>query len=239
MEIEKELLLQAFAAFAGAFFAYFFTRVADFFSRVYSRQVKHFNSLVRLETQLNEIIGIIDDNLYILPPYRTVLESGNVYYNNLHVIQVDKSHFDDLHDIDLLNALFEYQYEIRRNNDDIDTFTRGMLMLTEALLNKGITHDEYKANALLMAEKTKTIEVFHRRLLENTIHLQARVRLQLKLDTPLGTKLQRWFIHTAGDDKKITKKMLKSERKKLDSELKKSREKSQKEIEKIRKENDL
>lgn len=239
MDFQSELLLQGFAAFAGAFFAYFFTRVADFFNRIYSRQVKHFNSLVRLETQLNEIGGVIDDNLYILPPYRKVLESGNVYYNNLHTIQIDKSHFDDLHDVDLLNKLFEYQHEVRKNNDDIETFTRGMQMLTEALMNKGITHPEYKKNALLMAEQAKTIEVFHRRLLENTMDLLSRVRVQLRADIPLGTKLQRLFIKTAGDSKKITVEMVKQERKKLDKEIEECRSNSHEEIEKIRKENDL
>lgn len=239
MSIESELLVQGFAAFAGAFFAYFFTRVADFFGRVYQRQIKHFNSLVKLEQQLNEIGGIIDDNLYVIPPFRSVLESGNVYYNNLHIIKVDQTHFDDLHDVDLLNSLFVYQYEVRRNNDDISTFTNGLHMLTSALMNKGITHDEYKVNALLLAEQMRTIEAFHKRLQDNTIQLLSRVRVQIKMDVPLGTKLQRLFIHTAGDTGKITKKMVKDERKKLEKELKKSRAESRKEIEQIRKENNL
>ncbi len=239
MDIESELLVQGFAAFSGAFFAYFFTRVADFFGRVYQRQVQHFNSLVRLEQQLNEIGGIIDDNLYVMPPFRQVLESGNVYYNNLHIIKVDQSHFDNLHDVDLLNRLFAYQYEVRRNNDDISTFSNGLQMLTSALMNKGITHDEYKANVLLLAEQMKTMEAFHKQLQSNTINLLSRIRVQIKADVPLGTKLQRLFIHTAGDTGKITKKMVNDERKKLEKELKESREESRKEIEQIRKQNNL
>lgn len=239
MDFQHEILLQGFSAFAGAFFAYLFTRIASFFSKIYDRQVKHFNSLVRLGNQLNEIGGLIDDNLFILPKFRDVLLSGNVYYNNLSNIPVDKTHFDDLHDIDLINLLAEYQYEVRRNNDDMRTFTQGHQMLTQALMSKGITHPEYKENAVLLAEQLKTMEAFHARLLENTFQLLARVRVQLTTDIPLGTKLQRLFIHTAGDQNKITKKMVDNEKKKLKKELRHSQTASKKEIDRVLRKNNL
>lgn len=239
LEIQEELLVQGFSAFAGAFFAYLFTRIASFFSKVYERQVKHFNSLVRLGNQLNEMGGLIDDNLFILPKFREVLLSGNVYYNNLMSIPLDKTHFDDLHDLDLINLLSDYQHEVRRNNDDIRTFTQGHQMLTQALMSKGMTHPEYKVNAVLLAEQLKTMEAFHSKLLEKTFQLLSRVRVQLDADIPLGTRLQRLFVKTAGDQKKITKEMVKSERKKLEKELKQSRTSSKKEIDRVLRENNL
>lgn len=42
------------AAFAGAFFAFLFTRLGSFLTFVFARQRAHVNALVRLEIQFND-----------------------------------------------------------------------------------------------------------------------------------------------------------------------------------------
>jgi len=105
-DFNNQILIQGFSAFAGAFFAFLSLRLAEFFTKLYQRQVKHYNSLVLLETQLNENGGIIHDNLYILPNFIRVISSGNIYFNNLRSIPIYREHYENLYDLDLLNELF-------------------------------------------------------------------------------------------------------------------------------------
>lgn len=226
-----DLLVQGFGAFAGAFFAFLFLRLAEFFSKIYQRQVQHFNSLVILETQLNEIGGIIHDNLYILPEFIRVITSGNVYFNNLHPIPIDKSHYEKLYDLDLLNELFSYYYQVRKMNDDMETMTRGYGEIKSALIQKHINIADYKVNTAILAENLKTHEMFMIELQQETVKLLARIRVQIKSDTPLGTKLQRLFIHSS--EGKIDQKEIDKEMKKLNKEIEETKTKSQKQIEEV------
>lgn len=225
------ILVQGFGAFAGAFFAFLFLRLAEFFSKIYSRQVQHYNSLVMLETQLNEIGGIIHDNLYIIPTFAKVIVSGNVYFNNLHKIPIDKSHYQNLYDINLLNELFEYYYQLRKINDDIETMAAGYSDIKNALIQGHINQARYKVNAGALAETLKTLEIFLADIQEQTVKLMARVSVQIKGDIPLGTKLQRMFIHTVGD--KLKQEEIDRQVKKLSKEIEETKTKSQKQIEEV------
>ena len=223
-----ELFTQSFAAFFGAFFAYLFLRIGDFFSKVYERQVKHFNSLVILETQLNELGGIVHDNLYVIPDFRRVITSGNVYFNNLHSLPYDKSHYEKLYDLDLINELFSYNYQLRKLNDDIETLTNGYGELKNALIQGSLNHESYILNVQNIAHHLITLEVFLKDIEEKNVRLQARITVQMRRDIPLGTRLLQIFAHSDGS--KLNKKEIEKQEAKLRSELKESSEKSQKEI---------
>lgn len=142
-QLTSNVLIQGVSAFAGAFFAFLFLRIGEFLSKLYQREVKHYNTLVILQTQLNEIGGIIHDNLYILPQFQVVIRSGNIYFNNLHTIPIDRTHYDNLYDIDLKNDLFEYYYKIRKINDDIESATSGYQDIKNAFIQKHIEKPDY------------------------------------------------------------------------------------------------
>jgi len=144
-----------------------------------SRQVKHYNSLVILETQLNKIGGIIHDDLYILPNFIRVIKSGNVYYNNLRPILIDKSHYESLYDLTILNELFTYNYQVRKLNDDMETASSGYQDIKNALIQKNITHQDYIVNTNILAENLKQIEIFLADLEERTVKLLARLKIQI------------------------------------------------------------
>jgi len=228
-DLNYKLLAQGFGAFAGAFFVFFFLRLSEFLSKLYQRQVKHYNSLVMLETQLNEIGGIIHDNLYILPNFIRVITSGNVYFNNLHLMLIDKSHYENLYGLEILNDLFEYNYQVRKINDDINTASAGYQDIKKALIAKHISINDYKINAQNMANNLKTIEVFLAELQKDTIKLLAKIRVQMRYDRPLGTRLQSFFIKK----NKPRGEEIKNEIKKLEGEIEESKTKSQKQIEEI------
>ena len=228
MDINNQLLIQGFSAFAGAFFAFIFLRLAEFLSKVYQRQVKHYNSLVNLETQINEIGGIINDDLYIIPEFIRVIKSGHVYFNNLRSIPIDKSHYENLYDLDLINILFSFNYQVRKINDDLDTASRGYEKIESAYTQKNITPADYVLNCNNLASQLTVMHLFLTKLLEENTKLMARVRLEIKKDISLGTRLQ--FLFTKSKGAKITKQELKKEEKKLELEIEETKRKSKKEI---------
>ena len=227
----QELLIQGFTAFAGAFFAFFFLRLAEFFSRVYSRQVKHYNSLVILETQLNELGGIIHDNIYLIPYFRDAILSGKIYFSKLRQMPIDRSHYENLHDIDLINDLFTFNYQLRKLNDDIDALGDGYSDIKNAFIQHHIDKNDYLINAQISAQHLTTLEMFLSDMEKRTVQLIAKVRLMSKRDVPLGTKIARLFIHTSGT--KLKKGDIDKEAKKLLAEIEETKTKSQKEIEQV------
>lgn len=227
----NQIIIEGFSAFAGAFFAFLFLRLGEFLTKLYQRQVKHYNSLVILETQLNEIGGIIHDNLYILPNFIRVITSGHVYYNNLRPIPIDKSHYENLYDLTILNELFSYNYQVRKINDDMETASVGYQDIKSAMIAKNITPVDYLVNTKLLSTNLKQIEIFLTELEIITIKLLARIRVQMRYDKPLGTKLQSLFIHSSGE--KIKQNEMDVEINKLQKEIEETKTKSQKEIEEI------
>lgn len=227
----SQIFIEGFSAFAGAFFAFLFLRLGEFLTKLYQREVKHYNSLVILETQLNEIGGIIHDNLYILPNFIRVIKSGNIYFNNLHQIPIDKGHYENLYDLDLLNLLFSYNYQVRKINDDMATASLGYQDIKNALIQKHIAPEHYKVNANLLAENLKQIEIFLTELQEETVKLLARIRVQMRYDRPLGTRIMSIFIHTYGE--KVKQKEIDKEVEKLNKEIEDTKTASQKQIEEI------
>lgn len=227
----NQIIIEGFSAFAGAFFAFLFLRIAEFLTKLYQREVKHYNSLVLLETQLNEIGGIIHDNLYVLPNFIRVIKSGNIYFNNLHILPIDKSHYDNLYNLDLMNTLFSYQYQTRKLNDDMTTATLGYTDIKNALIQKNIEKQDYIINAESMATNLKQIEIFLTELQNETVELLAKVRVQMVYDKPLGTKLQSLLIRSSS--KKIKKEEIKKEKEKLLKEIEETKTQSQKQIEEV------
>lgn len=224
----NQIYIEGFSAFAGAFFAFFFLRLAEFLSKVYQRQVKHFNSLVILETQLNELGGIIHDNLYLIPFFKQAITSGNIYFSKLRPFPIDKSHYENLHDINLINDLFEFNYQLRKLNDDIDSLSDGYADIKNAYIQHHIQKQDYLVNAQISAELLTALEVFLKDMEERTVQLMAKVRIMSQRDVPLGTKIARWFIHTSGS--KLKDKEIKAEAKKLRVEIEETKAKSKKEI---------
>jgi hypothetical protein len=231
MDINDQLLIQGFSAFAGAFFAFLFLRLAEFLSKVYQRQVKHYNSLVILETQLNELGGIIHDNIYLIPFFRNAITSGNIYFSKLRQLPIDRSHYENLHDIDLINDLFSFNYQLRKLNDDMDSLADGYADIKNAYIQHHIQKQDYLINAQISAELLTALEAFLGDMENRTVQLMAKVRLMLKKDVPLGTTIARWFIHTSGSS--LKKVDIDKEAEKLLKEIKETKTQSQKEIEEV------
>lgn len=225
------LLTQGLSAFAGAFFAFLFLRLAEFLLRVHQRKVKNYNSLVLLETQLNELGGIIDDNLYLIPSFRKAITSGHIYFSKLRQLPIDRSHYENLHDVSLINDLFTYNYRLRKINDDIDSLAGGYADIKNAYIQHHIQLQDYLANAEFSSELLKSLEAFLKDTEARTTKLQAKIRLMLKRDMLLGTKILRLFIHTSGAS--LKKADIDKEEEKLLDEIEDTKSRSHEEIEEV------
>lgn len=227
----NQLLIEGFSAFAGAFFAFLFLRLAEFFTKIYQRQVKHYNSLVTLGTQLNELGGIIHDNIYLLPYFRKSILSGNIYFSKLRQLPINKSHYEKLYDKELINELFSFNYQLRKLNDNMDGLNSGYTDIKNAYIQHHIQKPDYLVNAKLTAQQLTMLEIFLSNMEKQTVQLMAKIRLMSKKDIPLGAKIISWFIHTSGS--KLNKTEIDKEAKKLLQEIEETKTKSQKEIEEI------
>lgn len=227
----SNFLVSGTAAFLGAFLAFLFVRLGDFLSKVYTREVMHYNSLVTLGTELNELIGMIDSNLYLMPNFKKAIKEGNIYWSRLRILPINKTHLNELYDINLINKVFEFNHEVRSLNNDIENLMEGYNDLKNAFINKHIAVEHYVQNAVLISKQIDLLEKFLTDLSNKVQVLFARVRLQQEKDKPLGTKIMEFFIHTSGS--KITQKEINKEVNKLKKELADSRAKSKREIDAI------
>jgi len=227
----NQILIEGFSAFAGAFFAFLFLILGEFLSKLYKREIKHYNSLVILETQLNEIGGIIHDNICLLPYFRKAILSGKIYFSKLGQLPIDKSHYENLYDIGLINELFSFNYQLRKLNDDIDSLANGYTDIKNAYIQHHIQTPDYIINAQLTAEHLTTLEIFLSEMEKQTVQFMAKVRLMAKKDMSIVTKIISLFIHTSGS--KLSKTEINKEAKKILQEIEKTKTKSQKEIEEV------
>lgn len=225
------LLISGFGAFAGAFFAFIFLKLADFLIRIHQRKMKHYNSLVLLETQLNELLGIIYDNVSIISSFKEIINSGKIHFGKLRQVPIDRSHYSNLQDVTLKNNLFSYNYKLRQLNDDIDNITNGYNDIKNALLQKNISYEDYLTNVKFTVGFLIKLGKYLKNINEQTIELLVKVRLMCKKDLPLGTKISRWFIRQSGSN--LIESDLDEEKKKLLNEIEIIGNQSQKEIDDI------
>lgn len=227
----KDFIITVLNGFWTAYFALIFLGISSLLQKLNTRQVKHYNSLVTLANQLNEMIGVIKDNLYIMDGFKKSIVKGNIHWGSMSPIFIDKSHFDNLADVDLINKVFTLFYQIRKLNDDIKGTQKGYEDLKNAYIQKQITVDHYIANAERIAILMEELELFYEELSENVLVLLATVRIQMRKDKPFTAWLLEKFLYTSG--KKISIVEFDEEKTKLQTELELSSNISKKEIKKV------
>lgn len=203
-----------------AFFASLFFIPTVLLQRLFKRQIQHFNSLINLETQLNEISTVIRDNNIQVNGFKKAIVTGNIFWGTLEQIEIDKSHYNNLYDIDLLNEVFSLFYKLRRMNDDMKNLQNGFSDLKNAYIPKHITVSHYISNAKLISEHLSTLQDYSSYLLDEIEQLLAKVRVQIKKDKPLPSKIIGLFIHPSSNS--VTLNELNSEIKNMRQEVEES-----------------
>lgn len=161
----KDFLLTLLNGFWTGFFALLFLGITAVLQRVTKREGQHYNSLVNLSTQLNEMIGVIKDNLYVMSGFKKSIVKGNIHWGNMRSIFIDKSHYEKLYDVDLINEVFSFFYQVRKINDDMENLQLGYTDLKNAYIQKYITVEHYVENVKLIVVNIEDIELFLNQLL--------------------------------------------------------------------------
>ncbi|MBP7060841.1 MAG: hypothetical protein KBA91_02580, partial [Candidatus Moranbacteria bacterium] len=147
-------------------------------------------------------------------------------------LSIDKSHYEMLYDLSLKNELYTYHYDLRRLNDDVENISKGYDEIRVALLQKNLTLEDYRSNVGSLAESLdQQLRPFLIHLQDKIVTLLARVRLQIKYDRPLGSRIMSVFLKTKGPE--LDKKEIEIEKKIVLTELEKNAETSKIEKEKI------
>lgn len=227
----KEFITTILNGFWTAYFALIFLGISTLLQRINKRQVQHYNSLVNLGAQLNEMIGIIKDNTYVMDGFKKTILKGNIHWANFNTIIIDKSHYENLYDIDLINRVFKFFYSVRKINDDIEALKNGYNELKNAYIQKLIPIDQYIENAKLISTVIDNLIVFYEELLDEVIKLMARVRILMYKDKPFTSLLMEKLIYTGGIS--ITAVELEEEITQIENELELSTSDSKKEIKKV------
>lgn len=233
LNASKDFMITVLNGFWTAFFALIFLGISSIASKIFSREMKHYNSLVNLETQLNEMIGIIKDNIYVMQGYKEVIVKGNIHWANLRPIFIDKSHYENLHDVDLINRVFSFFYQIRKINDDMENLQNGYDDLKNAYIQKLIPVEQYVENAKRISVVLDDLILFSEELVEELLSLLARVRIQIRNDKPITSRITELLIYTTGNN--ITLAEYEKEKRKLNVELNESTSESAKQIRKVQK----
>lgn len=228
----ESLTIDTLAAFSGAFFAFVFLRIGDMLNKHYEGQKKHYNALVSMELYLDELASIIYDNIYLLPSFRQVIVSGNVYTSFPKLFPVRKDYFELLNDIKLINDYYIITYDIRRLNDDVENTIDWYLHLRELYTTGKMSLPEYIKNSVTVADQLKVLQAGMELLIEKVINLRSIVTLRAEFDKPIFTRVSHKLIERFRID--LSKEMIDAKVAKIKSEIEETAEKSQPNIEKIR-----
>ena len=221
----------AITSFSTGLAVFLFDRLSSFLNRLLERKLKHYNSLVFYEGQLNNNLSRLYDILFVIPNIKNHLEKGNITWNDLRMVRFDGSRMPNIHSINLMNSLGLYEVNLYKLNDDVETMMSGYKEMKQALIEKNISHKEYVINCNELVKNLDLISKFTELTIENLLDALAEIRLRIKVDKPKTGRLIGKII--VNGMKEITDEEFKVERKKLLSEIDELSKKRKEEIERI------
>ena len=238
VKTDLEFANKMIGAFAGAFFAFLFVRIGDALTRLYDRQKKNYNGLVRLEYLCNEYLNQISDNVFVIDDFSKIATESMaknepfVYMNTLHEFIIPKDLLLDLANIDLINEVFSFYADTEKMNHSIATVNRFYSEIKDAFIQQKIDYATYKTNMTIGLAKMAELRKFLLGLDQETKTMAAMTRL-LSKDKPFLT----YLIHLSSREylSKGIKNKVPGEVKKLEAEIEATKTKSAAEIANIHK----
>jgi len=215
--------------FFGAMFAFVFLRLNDVFTGRYSRQRRHFNALSRLQHLLNDWLGILSDNVYVTEKFCRSVRQGNVHYSFGRQIPIDKSIYQDLINLDLINAVRSLFDMARKLNDDSENTATNYADFRHLYLTDVWAREKYIAN---VTELTKVFDIgirAHEEFVPEVRRVLAWTRILCLRDHPQAAKL----AFAPPSSAVVTEEEIAAENASLDNEIEESGKESRKRIDRI------
>jgi len=187
-------------AFYGALFAFIFVRFGEALNRLYQAGKESRKALGVVQFNLNEALSIVNDNIYVLQEWgrfyvaftRRVGEHMPVFANHVERIPGSKDVFIDIFNIGLVNELFLLESNIRKLNDDLETWEGAYKDAKKLFMADQRNLATYVANTDRANAEVAGLERFSRTLADELMLALAVVRILLA-DKPFLAKMYSWL----------------------------------------------
>lgn len=207
VEADDKFTDSASAAFLGAFLAFIFVRLGDFFKSYSDRTTKNHIALIKLEHALNGLLTTLDDNIYVIETFEKIYKAYTqsekrthvfVWANRLHPVARLDELILELLNIDLINELFTLNVHLRKLNESMDTINDAYAESKDAMIGGRIDPDNYLTNVKRIHKDLLDIKRFLSNSIEETIQALAAVRVLAKKRPLMGYLLRRIAGHKYG-----------------------------------------
>lgn len=238
-KLQVEFLKPFFAAFAGAFFAFLFLRLAEMLKHFYDRKVKHYNALIKLEYKGNGLLDAIGRNQYQIDQIIQSFEAGQkmgaitIPANRPLSFEFDDAVMYDLANIEMINEVLSYSVEVKRFNSDIAGILSVYDLFKTALLQGTLSQEDYLRNYELYVSKFKELRAYLDNFETKTKRLMAMSVVRARKDKPLFTRLITLCMKTRHE--KSFEKAVSAQLEQLEKDIEMVTKRSQQQIEEVRK----
>lgn len=207
IEADNNFTDSASAAFLGAFLAFVFVRVSDFFKSYSDRTTKNHSALIKLEHALNGLLNTLDDNIFVIEAFETIYNTYTqkanrdhvfLWANRLHPVGRLDELILELLNIDLINELFSLNIHLRKLNESMDTINGAYAESKVLLIDGKIDSENYLANVTRIYKDLLDIKRFISNYNEETIQALAAVRVLARKRPMMGYLLRRLAGHKYG-----------------------------------------
>ncbi len=190
----------AVAAFFGAFLAFLFVRIGDFFKSYSDRINKGYNALIKIELLLNALLNKLDDNVYVIETFEDLYNNNIekqeqsrvfVWANQLTPVGTFNELLIDLLNIDLINEFFALNTHLHKLNEDIETINAAYKESKDALISKTISPENYIENLTRIHKNMLDIKKFFTSSIGETAQALSAVRVLAKNRPLMVTMLRR------------------------------------------------
>jgi hypothetical protein len=217
----------AVGAFLGAFFTFIFALWTYRYTKKHEFWMKHKRATVLTEHLMNRHLNEISDNAYLAEGSISLLSSENFTYNEFHQLPVPEIMID-FQNLDLINKYADYEADIHKLNNDMQSWNRANKGLWEALISGKIDIESSKQNVSHLIKQAQMISRFLKATLEDTYSLGAYVRVFMRKD-----KFDRFGRLEKTNEIKLSDEEVTLERKDFIKQSKDTMKKSREKIEKI------
>lgn len=230
---------EGIGAFLGAFFAFWSAKAVELTRDRFERQRRNLRALSRLQHVLNDYLGILWDNIYVVRKIKLNVEAGRTHWSCPRALPVDKSIYDDLLSLDVINELRSVYDTVRKINDDIENAIAGYEDIKNVyfttIANGEPDVEFYKTNGAVMVKVFETGAHFHEDFMDNDVSdLLARARILSTKGGTLGIRLVVLGLKSPN----VTNDEIEAEKERLRAEMKAVQTESQARIDRLFREGD-
>jgi len=239
IHVDNKFTETASGAFLGAFLAFVFVRVGDFFKSYSDRVTRGHSALIKLEHSLNSLLGDLDDNAYIIDVFETnhknhaeqsSQNSVFLWGNRLSEVALIGDVKLELLNIDLINELFILDVHLKKLNDSMNTINSVYEESKDALLNRNIDKDNYQDNLYKVTTQLQDMKNFLVTNIEEAISALSAVRVLARNRPLISYVLRALAIHKYGNKFEALRS---AEIVKLNAEIHHGQEKDKERVDKV------